>query len=323
MSERKPDKREQARIDKRNRGEESRRARVLIEIESGRSLRAAGTAVGRSHDYAMYWRDIAMEKRSHRKPNGERVPVYVKKKGWKTLIRVKRPGPPKGSSVKSHLFREKAIEVKKKYPRMGCRKLTILGGLDISGPTMCGILKSQGMIEPKKKAKFKGKRFRASRPNEMWQIDYVDLGHGSHLLSVMDDHSGKVFSSDIRKTMTTDDVLEIMNECFSRHGVPDAILSDHGVQWYATKGGDSRFDEMCMSRSIKHIMGRINHPQTQGKVERFHRSLKDETDIKAFEDPEEKRKAMDEYLIFYNTVRPHWGIGLRTPDSVYYSGIPV
>jgi transposase InsO family protein len=69
-------------------------------------------------------------------------------------------------------------------------------------------------------------------------------------------------------------------------------------------------------------MGRIQHPQTQGKVERWHRSLKEETGIKNIADPCEKRKVLAEYVHFYNTVRPHWGIGLKTPDGVYFALIP-
>jgi len=152
----------------------------------------------------------------------------------------------------------------------------------------------------------------------MWQIDYVHVGHGSHLLSVMDDCSGMILSADIRRTMTTDDVLDILDVCFEQYGRPKVILSDHGTQWYAVAGGDARFDRMCMKRKIKHIMGRVNHPQTQGKVERWHRSLKFESEIKNSDTLEGKRKVLDEYVDFYNAVRPHWGIYLKVPDSVYF-----
>jgi len=323
MSERKPDKREQKRIDKRNREEEARRAKALNAIEDGMSLRKAAAIVGRSHEYVRYWRDIAMKRDGVRVVKGRRIPAFAKKDGYRELIKVKRPGPAKGTFVKRQRFVDDAVRIKKKYPRMGCRKLTMIGKLGISAPTTCEILKSKGMIEPRGKMKLKGKRFRAPAPNKMWQIDYVDLREGWYLLSVLDDHSGKVLSSDIRRTSTTDDVLEILYECFRKYGKPDVILSDHGVQWYATRGGETRFDDMCEAEGIVHIMGRVNHPQTQGKVERFHGSLDRETDIRRTADPDEKKRMMTEYLEFYNTVRPHWGIDLKTPDSVYYAGRPV
>ena len=321
MPKRKPDKREQKRIDKHNREEESRRAKAILAISYGESLRDAGEAAGRSREFARYWRDKAMEKTGYRAVNGKAVAVYSLRKGWKELIRVRRPGPPPGRNVKQDAFRERAIEVKKKHPKIGCAKLVIIGKLDISGPTLCEILKSEGLIEPVK-TKRASKRFRAKKPNDMWQIDYLDVGHGHHLLSVIDDCSGKTLSDDIRDTTKTDDVMEIMGVCFSKYGTPKSILSDHGTQWYAVRGGDARFDGMCEDNDIKHIMGRIAHPQTQGKVERYHRSLLYETDMRLIEDPAEKKRVMTEHVEFYNSVRPHWGLKLKTPDSVYYSVNP-
>jgi len=319
---RKPDKREQKRIDKRNLEEESRRAKVILLIEKGASLRDAGRAVGRCHMYAGYWRDIAMTF-GYRGIRGIRRKVWVRKSGWKALTKIKRPGPSKGIHPKRDAHREKAIELKREYPRIGCAKLAVMGGLGISGPTLCEILKSERLIEPVKAVKRKGKRFRAKNPNDMWQIDYVDVGHDCHLLSVMDDCSGKILAREIRRTMTTDDVLEIMDKCFSEYGIPKLILSDHGTQWYTVRGGDNRFDRMCLRRDIEHIMGRINHPQTQGKVERWHRTLKFESDIKDADTLEKKMKVLDGYVDFYNAVRPHWGIDLKTPDSVYFATVPV
>jgi putative transposase len=203
---------------------------------------------------------------------------------------------------------------------MGCVKLAKITELGISGPTLCEILKEEGLIKPRKSAERKGKRFRAERPNDMWQIDYVHLGHGYQLLTVKDDCSGKILSSNLRRATKLEDVMDILKECFREHGMPKTILSDHGTQWYAARGGDSRFDEMCSENGIKHIMGRVRHPQTQGKAERFHGVLKEETEINDIADPKEKRKILDEYVLFYNGVRPHWSIGLKVPDSVYYAG---
>jgi transposase InsO family protein len=321
MTKRKPDRREQKRIDKHNCEEEARRAKVILEISHGKSLRAAGAAVGRSHEYARYWRDKGMTAAGVRVADGRRRTKYVLKKGWKDLIKVRKPGPPKGRTVKRHLCKEEVVGLKKKYPKTGCAKLVVIGGLDISGPTACGILKEAGMIKPGK-ANRAPKRFRAKAPNDMWQIDYADLGHGQHMLSVLDDCSGKILSKNVRETTLTDDVLVILVCCFIEYGIPKVILSDHGTQWYATRGGDARFDRFCDDWGIEHKMGRINHPQTQGKVERWHRSLKEEAGIKDIADPAEKRKAAADYVDFFNAVRPHWGIGMRTPDSVYFAMVP-
>lgn len=232
---------------------------------------------------------------------------------------MKRPGPPKGRCPKRDEFRSKAVGLKETYSGLGCVKLVLIGKLNISAPTLCEILKEEGLIEPGKKMKLKGKRFRAAEPNAMWQIDHVDLGHGQHMLTVLDDCSGKVLSSNLRKSTELEDVKEILFRCFTEHGNPKAILSDHGTQWYAVCGGKSEFDRMCEEKRIVHIMGRIRHPQTQGKVERFHRSLKDETGINEVADLKEKRRVLDDYVLFYNGVRPHWGIELKVPNDVYYA----
>jgi len=319
MPKRKPDKREQKRIDKRNLEEESRRAKVILLIQEGTSLRDAGSAVGRCHMYARYWRDIAMEKKAYYAYDGNVKHKFVPMNGWMKTIKVKRPGPAPGCCPKCDEHREKVIAAKVKYPKIGCVKLTIMEKLEVSGPTACKILKGEGMITPAGKGWHRPIRFRAARPNDMWQIDYVDVGHGYCMLSVMDDCSGKILSKNVRRTMTTDDVLEILRDCFSTYGKPKRILSDHGTQWYAVQGGDARFDIVCEKEMIEHIMGRINHPQTQGKVERWHRSLKFESEIKNAAELNEKIGILEDYVEFYNTIRPHWGIDLKTPDSVYFA----
>ena len=102
------------------------------------------------------------------------------------------------------------------------------------------------------------------------------------------------------------------------HGTPKTILSDHGTQWYSTHGGDSRFDEFCDEYGIDHRMGGIRRPTTQGKVERWHGNIRRETDIDKADDIEEKRVILYDYMDFYNGIRPHHALGLRTPDEVYY-----
>lgn len=78
---RKPDKREQKRIDKHNLAEESRRAKVLLKLKDGASLRAAGEAAGRTHMYVKYWRDAAMEREAYFDADGRTRSRYVLRKG--------------------------------------------------------------------------------------------------------------------------------------------------------------------------------------------------------------------------------------------------
>ena len=126
------------------------------------------------------------------------------------------------------------------------------------------------------------KSFEMEHPNDMWQIDYVELGTDTltgrkvESLSMIDDHSRFMFSANARISATTDDVLEFLEMAISIYGAPKKILSDHGTQWASNNGGDIRFDEWCKSKGIKHIMGQVRKPTTQGKVERYHGNIRRE-----------------------------------------------
>ena len=112
-------------------------------------------------------------------------------------------------------------------------------------------------------------------------------------------------------------MLDILDSIIAVYGAPKAILSDQGTQWAASNGGDTRFDEWCEKRGIKHIMGKVRKPTTQGKVERWHGSLRRESNLPPRATLEEYQRIMDEYVEFYNEVRPHWSCDLRTPAATY------
>ena len=128
-----------------------------------------------------------------------------------------------------------------------------MSGADASAPTVRRALARAGFGSVTKRKGKAYKTFCARYPNEMRQIDYVNL-HGDYFLSVINDHSRKIMSADLRKTSTTDDVLEILDAAIKIYGTPKIILSDYGTQWYAVRGGDSRFLAFCEERGIKHIM---------------------------------------------------------------------
>jgi len=142
------------------------------------------------------------------------------------------------------------------------------------------------------------------------------------MLSVKDDHSSAILAADIRTSSKTDDVLEIMNKAVNAFGPPVQILSDHGTQWCSGKSGTCRFDDWCGENGIEHIMGRVRKPTTQGKIERWHGSVLEEAELPPKgSSPEEYRKAVLEYMEFYNLRRPHHGIDLQIPMIVYMAGI--
>ncbi len=116
---------------------------------------------------------------------------------------------------------------------------------------------------------------------------------------------------------TTDYVIAALEKVFETAGIPRRIRSDHGVQWYATRGGNSRFDMMCDGLGIRHDMAGIRTPEENGKVERFHGSIRKEAGLPDRASLDEYDRIMREYRDFYNNERPHCSLGYRTPERVY------
>ena len=165
-------------------------------------------------------------------------------------------------------------------------------------------------------------RFEKDRCNVMWQTDFKGefrMGDNNYCypLTILDDHSR--FSLKIAPRLSTANVvIPVFLEVFREYGIPDSILSDNGAQFAGFKKGYTQFEKWLMEQDILPIHGRIKHPQTQGKIERFHRTMKQEllnhVQITDIADTENK------FVIWrdkYNTIRPHEALGMRTPGEVY------
>jgi transposase InsO family protein len=233
------------------------------------------------------------------------------------------PKDPHRKITETHRDIIKNVRNERFSKKMGAQKIREYRKLDISHQSINKILKEEGLTAPRKKRKQrKFDPFRRDNSNSLWQIDYKEFEHGVYMLSVKDDHSSAILAADVRPSCKTDDVLEIMNKAVNTFGRPYQILSDHGTQWYSSKGEECRFDGWCSENGIEHIMGRIKKPTTQGKIERWHGSVLEEAELPPKgSSAEEYRKAVLEYMEFYNIRRPHHGIGLQIPMVVYMAGI--
>jgi transposase InsO family protein len=123
-------------------------------------------------------------------------------------------------------------------------------------------------------------RFTHAAPNDLWQMDAkgaYPLEHRQrcHTLSVLDDHSRFVVGLTPLLTLQTGVVRAALVRSFERYGVPTAMLMDHGAPWWSTQGpaGLTRLGVFLLKQGIRLVFGAVRHPQTQGKVERFHRTL--------------------------------------------------
>ena len=189
--------------------------------------------------------------------------------------------------------------------------------------TVNNILRRYGCISPEESLKrIPFTRFEKERCNMMWQTDFkgefrmVD-GSYCYPLTILDDHSR--FSLKIApRSGTANVVIPVFTEVFQEYGMPESILSDNGAQFAGFKKGYTQFEKWLMDLDILPIHGRIKHPQTQGKIERFHRTMKHELlnhiQIGDLEDAEKKLAAWREK---YNNVRPHEALGMKTPGEVY------
>ena len=99
--------------------------------------------------------------------------------------------------------------------------------------------------------------------------------------------------------------------------MPNSVLSDNGAQFAGFRQGYTQFEKWLMNHDVLPIHGRIKHPQTQGKIERFHRTMKSEL-LKhhEFEDVSDADKGLQEWRLKYNTVRPHEALGMKCPTDV-------
>ena len=188
--------------------------------------------------------------------------------------------------------------------------------------TVNNILKRHGCISEAESEKRQAYvRFQREYCNDLWQIDFkgdfplLD-GTRCYPFDVLDDRSR--YCLGIFPKNNTVGVMQSMEQVFKEFGLPKAILSDNGGQFAGFKGGYTQFERWLMDLDIVPLHGRPLHPQTQGKIERFHRTMKDEV-IKrnAFADLADADKHLQEWRIKYNEIRPHQAIELLRPADIY------
>ena len=165
------------------------------------------------------------------------------------------------------------------------------------------------------------RRFTHAAPNDLWQMDAkgaypLSAGGWCHALSVLDDHSRFIVGLTALPRLQSDAVRVALTRSFEQYGVPRALLMDHGTPWWSTKGpaGLTTLGVFLLKQGIRLVFGAVRHPQTQGKVERFHRTLAERlrwsgvpTTLPGF------ARAFVEFCDEYNQVRPHAALGLQPP----------
>jgi transposase InsO family protein len=199
------------------------------------------------------------------------------------------------------------------------------GAKDVPAPsTITEILRRHGKLEQSAN-EHPGpyQRFERAQPNELWQMDFkgdFEIGRGRcHPLTVIDDHSRYALGVEACGTQQDQSTRERLTIVFRRYGLPDAMLMDNGSPWGDSGLGPfTAFSVWLMRLGVHVTHGRPYHPQTQGKDERFNRTLKAEV-VRGhyFADLADCQRAFDAWRHKYNYVRPHQALDLATPSERY------
>ena len=222
--------------------------------------------------------------------------------------------------------------LKEQYPYWGPRKLHCLlkaqrkerGESVPSASTVKRVLVRLGLTSPRVVPQHEAVgRFERSHPNELWQTDFTapfSLPDGQKLwpVPVLDDHSRFCVSLQVALSPTTEAAIQSVKAGMERYGLPKELLSDHGSAFGVSRSALTAFTVHLWACGIEHRQGRRAHPQTQGKLERFNRTLEVECLRRhSYPTSEGWNACLEAYRLQYNTLRPHEALEDLPPEERY------
>lgn len=220
------------------------------------------------------------------------------------------------------------LTVSQEYAAWGARKLKrVLEDKGLAMPsvsTVHAVLQRHLRVDPKAAEIKPFIRFEHEAPNDLWQMDFkghFSLSQGRcHPLTILDDHSRFSMCIAACANEQRDTVQEHLIRVFRRYGLPLRITMDNGSPWGDQTGVYTALEVWLMGQGIKVGHSRPYHPQTQGKLERFHRSLKSEVlQGRHFTDLNSAQQAFDIWRDVYNQKRPHQALDMQVPATRYSS----
>ena len=291
---------------------------IIAVVPEGRSK----SEVARDYDVSRTWvqhlvrryeaeGNAAFAPRSRRPHHNPRaVPIEVED----TIVRLRKTLDKQGfdagaATIAEHLARDPAVT---KVPATS---------------TIWRILTRRGFVvpQPQKRPRSAWKRFCADLPSQLWQADVTHWRLADHreveILDILDEHSRTAIASQARPVTTGPDVVDTFTTAFARWGTPAGVLTDNGAIFTAKHRGDGRTAlEITLGElGIKYRRSRPYHPQTCGKVERFHQTLKKHLRaLPAATTIAELQHQIDAFLAYYNSVRPHRALRRRTPIEAFH-----
>ncbi len=238
---------------------------------------------------------------------------------------LKESGRPREAITASQIAA--VLEANSKYRLGACLLESILKtgfNVKMSHNKIHVVLREHGLAkkEPKKARRRKWVRYERKHSMSLWHTDWKYIkSFQKWLIAYLDDASRLVVSYGLFDDATTENAIAVLEEAIEHYSLPDAVLTDRGSQFYANAGekkakGECEYERYLRVNGIRHIVGRVNHPQTNGKVERFYGTV--EQKLKFF-------STVEEFVSWYNEIKPHMSLNLEeleTPARAFYRKLP-
>jgi transposase InsO family protein len=221
------------------------------------------------------------------------------------------------------------LEMRRAKPYWGARRLALELRRKVVelAPSKSAVYRSlvrAGVIDPlqRQRRKETWKRWERAAPMELWQFDVVHGflladGTSAKALTGIDDHSRFCVSARLMARERTQAVCDGFTSAMRTHGVPAQVLTDNGKVFtgrFAQPPVEVLFDRICRENGVDHILTAPRTPTTTGKIERFHRTLRIEFNTRqVFRNLKTAQEALDEWVTYYNTQRPHQALGDEAP----------
>lgn len=247
---------------------------------------------------------------------GLRDKCASKTKGWSRLLPEER---------------ETILDVAEEDTELSSREVACLitdtKGFPVSESTVYRLLKRLNLVKPRDIRTFPAGpeyTFKTHRPNEQWQTDstYILVKNWGwyYLISVLDDFSRRILAWRLQYCQDAGAFSEVIEDACEATGMNEVpiddrarLLSDNGAALVSKSFGD-----YLETKGVGHIFTAPYHPQTNGKIERYHRSLKEKIHLVVWETPDELERQIGDFIEYYNTRRYHEALGNVTPDDVYF-----
>lgn len=269
-----------------------------------------------------------------------------RKTGYKLVARFEQHGPSglydrsrARQTVRHRVSKpleETLVEIRRKHPTWGARKLHAWLRANVPGihvpaiGTVSRVLKRHGLIQPRKRRSktvlpYGAKLRQSSGPNELWCIDFKGqfrLGNGGlcYPLTVTDHYSRFLLGCEALESTQGGSAKEALKQVFREYGMPHAIRSDNGPPFASNSiAGLSALSVWWLKLGIQPERIEPGHPEQNGRHERMHLTLKQETTRPPGRNMLQQQQRFDDFIRVYNLERPHEAVGDRPPATLYSS----